>query len=144
MFKLPLRLVVSSNIINSTTPVLPANPNPPSHVVEAALPLPAPQFPEGGAGGHLHHGAALRVGHEEPPHLVVAGDDVSPHLKTSEVNPVPECCFGWNDDVVEYLTRVRFSHCSIRIIGIIIFLQGIKFLESLISAQMFPEVNAGK
>ena len=143
MFKLPLRLVVSSNIINSTTPVLPANPNPPSHVVEAALPLPAPQFPEGGAGGHLHHGAALRVGHEEPPHLVVAGDDVSPHLETSEVNPVPESCLWWNDDVVEYLTGVRLSQCSIRIIGIIVLLQGTEFLEGLISTQMFPEIDTG-
>ena len=124
--------------------VLPANPNPPSVVVEAAPPLLAPQFPEGGVGRHLHHRAALLVGHEESPDLVVAGDDVSPHLETSEVNPVPESGLGWNGDVVEYLTSVRLSQCSIRIVGIIVLLQGIEFLESLVFAQMFPEVNTCK
>ena len=104
----------------------------------------ASQLSEGGAGRHLHHGAALLVGHEESPDLVVAGDDVSPHLETSEVNPVPESGLGWNGDVVEYLTSVRLSQCSIRIMGIIVLLQGIEFLESLVSAQMLPEVNTCK
>ena len=104
----------------------------------------ASQLSEGGAGRHLHHGAALLVGHEESPDLVVAGDDVSPHLETSEVNSMPESCLWWNDDVVEYLARVRLSQCSIRTTRIIVLLQSTEFLEGLICAQMFPEMNTGK
>ena len=104
----------------------------------------ASQLSEGGAGRHLHHGAALFVCHEEPPHLVVPGEDVSPHLKSSEVNSVPESSLWRNDDVVEYLARVGLSQGSIRIMRIVILLQGSELLERLIPTQMFPEMNTGK
>ena len=105
--------------------------------------MPAPQFSEGGLGRHLHHRAAGVIGQEEPPDLVVSGDDVSPHLETSEVNPVPESCLWWNNNIVEYLTGVRLSQCSSRIFGIIVLLQGTEFLEGLIYTQMFPEMDTG-
>ena len=101
----------------------------------------APQLSEGSAGGHLHHGAAVLVRHEQPPDFVVSGYHVLPHVDASEEHFLPVSRLCGNLRVVEDLTRPRPSRLSEGVPVVIVFLQCTEFLEGLILAQPFPEVN---
>ena len=59
----------------------------PPVVIERAVSMLTSQFSEGGVLAHPLHWQALRVRHEQPPHLKFTTNNIASHFDTSEENP---------------------------------------------------------
>ena len=73
--------------VPSTTLLLPVNSNSSPVVIKRAVSMLASQLSEGSVLGHLLHWQAVRVRHEQSPHLKFPFCDVPAHLNSSKKYP---------------------------------------------------------